>query len=285
MNELLEKLKNFKSDDPFTIETDDLIIKNNTIIAGNRSIQIHNISMLSKNEFNSPIRPIDYIILILLFVIGLIPPFIGMILLGAYAFLLYTRYQNHLKDKYYLVFNLGSSQNYHLFFRSNAFRDQVFDVVTKSFDDSTKTNLLVDIKNETIESQTIFESGSAQTNISGNHNNTVLGSNNTTSYNGDIISNSNIITDSENTSIKNGEAIPWSELTDGLQTIISENQQLLSKDVLAVFNQLLEATKEQNSTKFDEVTSKNKSLFDNTLIKDIISGTGAGILTSFLVNK
>ncbi|HEM3644117.1 TPA: hypothetical protein U1C30_000979, partial [Streptococcus suis] len=156
---------------------------------------------------------------------------------------------------------------------------------TQTFNSNKNSNIIIDIKNEKIENQTIFKSGSAQTNISGNHNKTVLGNNNTTSYNGDIISNSNITTDSENTSIKNGEAIPWDELADSLQKIISENQQLLSEDVLAIFNQLLEATKEQNSAKFDDVASKNKSLFNNTLIKDIISGTASGILASLIINR
>ncbi|HEM3485242.1 TPA: hypothetical protein U1C34_001154 [Streptococcus suis] len=288
MDELLEKLKNLKPNDTSTIETDNLIIKNNIITTRDNSIQLHNISMLSKSEFKSPVSIVDYFILATLFFLFInnwIPQLWSITIFFIYAAMVYIKYKNHLTKKYFLLFNLGSSKNYYLYFANKEFRDLVFDTVTQTFNSNKNSNIIIDIKNEKIENQTIFKSGSAQTNISGNHNKTVLGNNNTTSYNGDIISNSNITTDSENTSIKNGEAIPWDELADSLQKIISENQQLLSEDVLAIFNQLLEATKEQNSAKFDDVASKNKSLFNNTLIKDIISGTASGILASLIINR
>ena len=70
--ELLKSVEN-----GYTIETDGLTIKNNAIITRNNSIQITNLSMLSKNEFKSPVTLLDIISLIVLFIIGLIPPFLG----------------------------------------------------------------------------------------------------------------------------------------------------------------------------------------------------------------
>ncbi|CYU94251.1 hypothetical protein [Streptococcus suis] len=281
MNELLEKLKSLNSDKDYTIETDELSIKNNTILTRNNCIQINNISMLYKSELQSPVTLMDYIILIALFFISLIPPFIGVLLLTLYGFIVYSKYKKHLKDKYYIIFNLGSSQNYYLFFKNSQFRNQVFNAVTKSFDSSLQNNFLIDIKNEKIENQTVFKSGSTQTNVSGDNN--VLGNNNTTAHNGDAISNSNIINNSKNVDT-NINDIPWDDISLSLQNIISENQYILSEGILSVFTQLLEASKEKNNDKFQDTVSKNQSLLNNSMIKDIIAGTMAGLLTNFLIH-
>lgn len=285
MNELLAKLKNLNTTDTTKIETNELTIKNNTIITNNNSIQIHNISMIFKNEFKSPVSLKDYIILLILLISCFIPIFtpVGIVLFLLYAFGLYSKHKQHLEDKYYIVFNLGSSQNYYLYFKNSAFRDQVFEAVTQSFDNATKTNLTIDIKNEKIENQTIFEPGSSQTNISGNNN--VLGNNNLTAHNGDVISNSNVLSNSEDSAINvnNKNSLPWNTLTEELKNIISENQKLLSEEVITVFKQLLDATEKQNEKMFNTIKSENKELFSTTLVKDILTGMTSSILASLLI--
>ncbi|WP_161947207.1 hypothetical protein, partial [Streptococcus suis] len=78
--------------------------------------------------------------------------------------------------------------------------------------------------------------------------------------------------------------IPWDDISLSLQNIISENQYILSEGILSVFNQLLEASKEKNNEKFQNTVSKNQSLLNNSMIKDIIAGTMAGLLTNFLIH-
>lgn len=288
MNELLDKLKNLSlnSTDTSIIETDDLIIKDNILQARNECLQIHNISMLSKSELKAPISSKNFLILAILFITIFIPPLTlaGILFFTLYAINIYFNFKKHLNRKYFIIFNLGSSQNYYLFFKSSLFRDQVFKVVSDSFSHSANTNIIIDFKTETIENHTIFESGSTQNHVSGDNN--IVGDNNTTTYNGDITSHSNIVTDSDNTNASmNNNTLPWDTLTTELQIIISENQQLLSNQVLDVFNQLLKAVKEQNTDKLNTITSENKSLFDTSLIKDIITGTASGVLASILMPK
>ncbi|MBF0819788.1 hypothetical protein [Streptococcus acidominimus] len=156
-------------------------------------------------------------------------------------------------------------------------------MVTKSFNNSHNANIVIDLKTETIENQTIFESGSTQNHVSGDNN--IVGDSNTTTYNGNITSHSNIINNSDNGSIDNNVVLPWDTITTELQTIISENQQLLSNQVLDVFNQLLKAVKGQNADKFNTIASENNSLFNTSLIKDIITGAVSGVLASILMPK
>ena len=82
-----ELLKSVES--KYTIETDGLTIKNNAIITRNNSIQISNLSMLSKSEFKSPVTLRDIFILIILFMIGLIPPFLLKLQFKSHLTLLY----------------------------------------------------------------------------------------------------------------------------------------------------------------------------------------------------
>ena len=132
---LTELLKKLNGTDSSTIETDSLTIQNNAIITENNSIQIHNISMLFKSEFVSPITLQDIIILGVSF-FGIFIPMINFIaipLLLIYGYYFIQKYQKHLETKYFIVFNLGSSQNHSLYFPEKDFRDQVFQVVTESF--------------------------------------------------------------------------------------------------------------------------------------------------------
>lgn len=238
-----ELLKSVES--KYTIETDGLTIKNNAIITRNNSIQISNLSMLSKSEFKSPVTLRDIFILIILFMIGLIPPFLGLILFGLYAWYVYNKHQNHLKSKYYIVFNLGSSQNYLLYFEDAKFRDTVFNIITESFGNKAE-NIYIDIKNQNIEnydSKNIYEKEVSQTTVSGNDNvvGNDFGSGNNVTLNGDNNVNSNIVTDSILEKSNMNVEFPWSELSKQLQQIVN-NASVLSEQSIEILKDLLAAT-------------------------------------------
>lgn len=278
--ELLKSVEN-----GYTIKTDGLTIKNNAIITRNNSIQITNLSMLSKNEFKSPVTLRDVFILIILFMIGLVPPFLGLILFGLYAWYVYNKHQNHLKSKYYIVFNLGSSQNYLLYFEDAKFRDAVFNVITESFGNKAE-NIYIDIKNQNIEnydSKNIYEKEVSQTTVSGNDNvvGNNFGSGNNVTLNGDNNVNSNIVTDSilekSNMNIK----FPWSELSKQLQQIVN-NASVLSEQSVEILKGLLAATDKNSESEFTVIVKENASFFNQQFIKDIISGTLGGVISSLL---
>ena len=273
--ELLKSVEN-----GYTIETDGLTIKNNAIITRNNSIQITNLSMLSKNEFKSPVTLLDIIILIVLFIIGLIPPFLGLVFFGLYAWYVYNKHQNHLKSKYYIVFNLGSSRNYLLYFEDAKFRDTVFNIITESFGNKAE-NIYIDSKN-------IYEKEVSQTNVSGNDN--VIGNNfgseNNVAIKGDNNVNSSIIKDSKigKSSIDANISFPWPELSQQLQQIIS-NSSVLSEQTVEILKKLLDAVNKNNETEFTVIVKENATFFNQQFIKDIVSGTLGNIISSLLLGR
>ena len=281
-----ELLKSVES--KYTIETDGLTIKNNAIITRNNSIQISNLSMLSKSEFKSPVTLRDIFILIILFMIGLIPPFLGLILFGLYAWYVYNKHQNHLKSKYYIVFNLGSSQNYLLYFEDAKFRDAVFNIITESFDNKAE-NIYIDIKNQNIEnydSKNIYEKEVSQTTVSGNDNvvGNNFGSGNNVTLNGDNNVNSNIVTDSILEKSNMNVEFPWSELSKQLQQIVN-NASVLSEQSIEILKDLLAATDKNSESEFTVIVKENASFFNQQFIKDIISGTLGGVISSLLSGR
>jgi putative uncharacterized protein (fragment) len=281
-----ELLKSVES--KYTIETDGLTIKNNAIITRNNSIQISNLSMLSKSEFKSPVTLRDIFILIILFMIGLIPPFLGLILFGLYAWYVYNKHQNHLKSKYYIVFNLGSSQNYLLYFEDAKFRDTVFNIITESFGNKAE-NIYIDIKNQNIEnydSKNIYEKEVSQTTVSGNDNvvGNDFGSGNNVTLNGDNNVNSNIVTDSILEKSNMNVEFPWSELSKQLQQIVN-NASVLSEQSIEILKDLLAATDKNSESEFTVIVKENASFFNQQFIKDIISGTLGGVISSLLSGR
>lgn len=281
-----ELLKSVES--KYTIETDGLTIKNNAIITRNNSIQISNLSMLSKSEFKSPVTLRDVFILIILFMIGLIPPFLGLILFGLYAWYVYNKHQNHLKSKYYIVFNLGSSQNYLLYFEDAKFRDTVFNIITESFGNKAE-NIYIDIKNQNIEnydSKNIYEKEVSQTTVSGNDNvvGNDFGSGNNVTLNGDNNVNSNIVTDSILEKSNMNVEFPWSELSKQLQQIVN-NASVLSEQSIEILKDLLVATDKNSESEFTVIVKENASFFNQQFIKDIISGTLGGVISSLLSGR
>ena len=281
-----ELLKSVES--KYTIETDGLTIKNNAIITRNNSIQISNLSMLSKSEFKSPVTLRDIFILIILFMIGLIPPFLGLILFGLYAWYVYNNHQNHLKSKYYIVFNLGSSQNYLLYFEDAKFRDTVFNIITESFGNKAE-NIYIDIKNQNIEnydSKNIYEKEVSQTTVSGNDNvvGNDFGSGNNVTLNGDNNVNSNIVTDSILEKSNMNVEFPWSELSKQLQQIVN-NASVLSEQSIEILKDLLAATDKNSESEFTVIVKENASFFNQQFIKDIISGTLGGVISSLLSGR
>ena len=281
-----ELLKSVES--KYTIETDGLTIKNNAIITRNNSIQISNLSMLSKSEFKSPVTLRDIFILIILFMIGLIPPFLGLILFGLYAWYVYNKHQNHLKSKYYIVFNLGSSQNYLLYFEDAKFRDTVFNIITESFGNKAE-NIYIDIKNQNIEnydSKNIYEKEVSQTTVSGNDNvvGNDFGSGNNVTLNGDNNVNSNIVTDSILEKSNMNVEFPWSELSKQLQQIVN-NASVLSEQSIEILKDLLAETEKNSESEFTVIVKENASFFNQQFIKDIISGTLGGVISSLLSGR
>ena len=281
-----ELLKSVES--KYTIETDGLTIKNNAIITRNNSIQISNLSMLSKSEFKSPVTLRDIFFLIILFMIGLIPPFLGLILFGLYVWYVYNKHQNHLKSKYYIVFNLGSSQNYLLYFEDAKFRDTVFNIITESFGNKAE-NIYIDIKNQNIEnydSKNIYEKEVSQTTVSGNDNvvGNDFGSGNNVTLNGDNNVNSNIVTDSILEKSNMNVEFPWSELSKQLQQIVN-NASVLSEQSIEILKDLLAATEKNSESEFTVIVKENASFFNQQFIKDIISGTLGGVISSLLSGR
>ena len=244
--------------------------------------------MLSKSEFKSPVTLRDIFILIILFMIGLIPPFLGLILFGLYAWYVYNKHQNHLKSKYYIVFNLGSSQNYLLYFEDAKFRDTVFNIITESFSNKAE-NIYIDIKNQNIEnydSKNIYEKEVSQTTVSGNDNvvGNDFGSGNNVTLNGDNNVNSNIVTDSILEKSNMNVEFPWSELSKQLQQIVN-NASVLSEQSIEILKDLLAATDKNSESEFTVIVKENASFFNQQFIKDIISGTLGGVISSLLSGK
>lgn len=282
MTTLTDLFKNLDSSTD-TLKTDSLTIKNNTLTMENDSIQIHNIAMMRKSEFKSPITKIDYMILGILLILSFFLPYPGILFLIGYIGIIYLRYQSHLKSKYYIVFNLGSSQNYHLFFEDKNFRNKVFDVINHAFENKTKQDIKIDIKNQTFDHATIFEKGAKQTNVSGD-NNTVdnhFGQNNVVSLNGDAISGTNIANHSQVEQFQGDNDFPWQEMITELQKLANNN--VLNDDIKTTFKQLLTASEEKNKENFTAIVKQNDAIFNNNFVRSTLSGVLSTIIAKILL--
>ena len=259
-----------------TIETDTLSIKEHAISTQDDVIQIDNISMMTKATLRFKIswKEIIFIIIMLiliLFPIEFIPNVIPIILLVLYGYVAYRRYEKYLKTRYYIEFNLGSSKNSYLFFEQEEFRNKV------------------DIKHQQIGGeQHIFEKGSSNATVLGDDN--VIGNNfgsgNNVAIKGDNNVNSNSVKDStvEESSINTNIEFPWVKLLEQLQTIISNSSEL-SEQTVKVLKKLLIAVEKKDEDEFTVIVKENASFFNQQFIKDLISGTLGGIISSLLLGK
>ncbi|MEE3745809.1 hypothetical protein V2H31_02600 [Streptococcus suis] len=275
-----------------TLKTDSLEINNNILAMRNNTIQINNISMMSNSElkFQVTIREIVAILFFFsLLFIDFIPKIISMIVLAVLGYNIYQRYQKHLKDKYFIEFNLGSSKNYYLFFEDKNFRDEVSDVIKKSFNLKGQTTY-IDIKNQNINSgsgtQEVIEDKTVhETNIAGNDNivGTNFGQGNTISIKGDAVSNSNITENAKisNSNLETNKSLPWEAVTADLNRLI--NEKAFSDELRNVFSELLDASKEKNFDNFNSVVKENEKWFDNSFVKDVMSSTLSNIISGILL--
>ncbi|HFI0122691.1 TPA: hypothetical protein ACGOTU_001489 [Streptococcus suis] len=275
-----------------TLKTDSLEINNNILAMRNNTIQINNISMMSNSElkFQVTIREIVAILFFFsLLFIDFIPKIIPMIVFAVLGYNIYQRYQKHLKDKYFIEFNLGSSKNYYLFFEDKNFRDEVSDVIKKSFNLKGQTTY-IDIKNQNINSgsgtQEVIEDKTVhETNIAGNDNivGTNFGQGNTISIKGDAVSNSNITENAKisNSNLETNKSLPWEAVTADLNRLI--NEKAFSDELRNVFSELLDASKEKNFDNFNSVVKENEKWFDNSFVKDVMSSTLSNIISGILL--
>lgn len=253
-------LKNFNLDNETTLETTNLTIKDNALTTANNSIQIHNISMISRNQAKSPVTLKNILIAIglVLFSLPFPPLFILAIL---FIFGLYTQHKSYLKLKYYITFNLGSSQNYYLYFENQNFRNDVYDIVIKSFN-TNKQSIYIDLKNQEIQNQT-----------------NVSGTDNVVSLNGDAVKNANVIKDATISNSNVNQNIDWNSLTEEIRATLADNNN--SNESKTLLNELLTITKEQNEQKLVNKIKDNEPFF-TSFVKDIASGTLSGVITSIL---
>ncbi|EMB88934.1 hypothetical protein LGW81_08800 [Streptococcus mutans] len=276
-----------------TIETDTLSIKEHAISTQDDVIQIDNISMMTKAilRFKISWKEIIFIIIMLiliLFPIEFIPNVIPIILLVLYGYVAYRRYEKYLKTRYYIEFNLGSSKNSYLFFEQEEFRNKVYDLIKKSFGDKNQVTF-VDIKHQQIGGeQHIFEKGSSNATVLGDDNviGNNFGSSNNVAIKGDNNVNSNSVKDStvEESSINTNIEFPWVKLLEQLQTIISNSSEL-SEQTVKILKKLLIAVEKKDEDEFTVIVKENASFFNQQFIKDLISGTLGGIISSLLLGK
>lgn len=284
MNDFLSNLMSITSNETI-LQTETLTIKNNTLITKDNSLQIHNISMIERGNFKNPITMRDIIILMIICSTVLIPPFtlVAIILLALYSFILYQRYQKHLSKKFFIIFNLGSSRNYMLFFADKDFRDDVFNIITNSFS-GNKTSIYIDIKNQKIDN--LFEREVTNNNINGDNN--IIGnsfeSDNTVAFNGNVTSGQNVVQDStlNNSSMQNID-LPWKELNQELSQLIDNN--LLSEKLISQLKKLLESSQNQDVEQFKSIIQKNEPIFNSTFFRDMVSGTFSAIIAGILLPK
>ncbi|WP_394405371.1 hypothetical protein [Streptococcus sp. 20-1249] len=284
MNDFLSNLMSITSNETI-LQTETLTIKNNTLITKDNSLQIHNISMIERGNFKNPITMRDIIILMIICSTVLIPPFtlVAIILLALYSFILYQRYQKHLSKKFFIIFNLGSSRNYMLFFADKDFRDDVFNIITNSFS-GNKTSIYIDIKNQKIDN--LFEKEVTNNNINGDNNiiGNSFGSDNTVAFNGNVTSGQNVVQDStlNNSSMQNID-LPWKELNQELSQLIDNN--LLSEKLISQLKKLLESSQNQDAEQFKSIIQKNEPIFNSTFFRDMVSGTFSAIIAGILLPK
>lgn len=289
ITEVFEKLTNA---DSTTLKTDNLSIEKNVISTKDERIQIHNISMIARSELSIPITIRDICILTITFICIFIPYSIIRIV-GMGAFILYgyfviQKYQDYIDSKYFITFNLGSSKNYRLFFKNEGFRDEVFQIVTKYFDNSINRPLSINLKNEkVIREQNIFNDKSSQTKVTQDYSQTVNASGNAAaSINGNAttagdttISNSNIA--KNNSQIHGSENdMPWETINNDIQKVINDG--MLADNALEVFKELLKASEEKNKANFEDIIKKNENIFNKSFVRDVFSGTTVSIIASLI---
>ncbi|MFS9251830.1 hypothetical protein [Streptococcus infantis] len=126
----------------------------------------------------------------------------------------------------------------------------------------------------------------SQTTVSGNDN--VVGNNfglgNNVTLNGDNNVNSNIVTDSILEKSNMNVEFPWSELSKQLQQIVN-NASVLSEQSVEILKDLLAATEKNSESEFTVIVKENASFFNQQFIKDIISGTLGGVISSLLLGR
>lgn len=266
----------------YTLETETLNIKDNAIMMKDSSFQITNISSIERNEFKNPITLKDIIILLIFIVISRFLPIVGLLGLSIYGFFIYQSYQKHLKRKYFISFNLNSNRYYTLFFNDRAFRDEVYNITIKSFNNQHQ-NISIDIKNQKIENQTVYEKEVLQTNILGNDNvvGNEFGENNVIAIKGDATQGTTVIKDSVVENI-DFETLPWSDMKHDLELILSENTDTLSDDLKATFEKLLESSTKHQQEDFKQTVKENKNLLSKPFVQNLLSGTLANIISSIL---
>lgn len=274
INELLKKIN---SSDHTTLKTDSLEITGNALIMEDTSIQINNVSMISRNEFKSPITIIETLIAVGLLLISFaFPPL--FIVSGLFVAYLYLKYQQHKQTKYFMTFNLGSSTNYNLYFENSDFRDQVYKTVEAAFTHH-KQNIFIDLKNENIENQTvqqtIFENGSTQNNIKGDKN--IVDSN---------INNSQISSGDNNQQISkelNKKTLPWTTISVDIDNLLK--QEIPSEEINHLLQELKTISDKQDEQAFKDTISSNKELLSKNFMKDLLSGTLANVISSIITSS
>lgn len=272
-------IKSFTQSESNELETLGIKIKNNTLAFDNTAIQIHNISMVTRSEFKNPITLKDIIILGFFLALAYFQPTLGIVLFLIYSFLLYSKYQKHLLSKYFITLNLGSSQNYRLFFQDDQFRNQVYTTIINSFN-SKNQNIFIDMSKQEIERLTILESGATQHQITGDHNiiDNKFGNDNVVAFNGDANQNSTIAKDSPGAT--QHIELPWDAITLELNALLK--QQNLSEDVKTILNDLRQASQNKNQEKFTETVQQHKPFFNQEFLQNTLSGTLSGVLTTLL---
>ncbi|MCB4935193.1 hypothetical protein LGW58_01340, partial [Streptococcus mutans] len=179
-------------------------------------------------------------------------------------------------------------KNSYLFFEQEEFRNKVYDLIKKSFGDKNQVTF-VDIKHQQIGGeQHIFEKGSSNATVLGDDNviGNNFGSSNNVAIKGDNNVNSNSVKDStvEESSINTNIEFPWVKLLEQLQTIISNSSEL-SEQTVKILKKLLIAVEKKDEDEFTVIVKENASFFNQQFIKDLISGTLGGIISSLLLGK
>lgn len=77
---------------------------------------------------------------------------------------------------------------------------------------------------------------------------------------------------------------PWSELSKQLQQIVN-NASVLSEQSIEILKDLLAATDKNSESEFTVIVKENASFFNQQFIKDIISGTLGGVISSLLSGR
>ncbi|WP_273451290.1 hypothetical protein [Streptococcus ferus] len=266
---LTELFNNFNKYKENTIKTEKINIEGNTITTDNNSIQIHNISMISKHELSTPINFIDIIVLSLSFISIFIPflTAVALFIFLGYGLYVLQKYKEYSDLRYSIVFNLGSSQNYYLYFGNaeKEFRDKVFQTMIKLFDNHNKS-ITVNVKKQEIKEQNIY---------TGDNNQNLIGN---SFENGTAISQygnaqSQIID-------INNKNFPWESLTDEINKLIQSNT--LTNDNLQIFNALLTASKNQNRQAFSQIIKKYHSIFNKDFVQNTLSGILSGVIANLL---